>query len=622
MKKIKILTTSVLSIAVIAGMGVGLTSCVTDGESTTSGGDSTTSSTVEVNNIVIARETPTYVAVGETIDYAEYISTTPEGAPITITSDSENITIDGTKVTGVGLGDYTIMIHAGSKQRGWPGKVVSTEKAYVIDYLSTLGNNYSGYMYGYDPSDLSRPYVFSDVLHNENYSVDYRYNTAKADIVVKMGDEATPKTYSGTYEGYTQDAKTGVVDGTTGTVTLNPGITSNYDFTLYGTKITAKEADFEDVVDEEGNPVGISVSEELVDSVYTAQGINYAYWQSAFSQLLGQKLEAVYQVIPLLNADFPEDQVPTKDDYVGVSFATLLPIFEGNQYGVAVQLQLTDKGTSNIEVIDKVVEDQIEPTPLKFDAFDTKMAGLLEGKNYTIEGHLNIGYYNKTTWVDADATGLAGIKEQWGIAPAKTIAYVNGENYLAYSGLTGEVSYEYYHKDGEVLYGQAGKYNHDTKAYTVTNADTQLGIDSIWLPGIQIDGYMAPITVADFTPEALKAISYQSVEGENASATSPGDQGHLTLLTMALIPSIGYGTSAMFSTLYSTANAQMKFYDFFNNTTVKVTADTIELETSISGLGYDSKGELLDAYMGIKISAIGSTTVPTVTTGTAAEVGE
>ena len=236
--------------------------------------------------------------------------------------------------------------------------------------------------------------------------------------------------------------------------------------------------------------------------------------------------------------------------------------------------------------------------------------------------HLNIGYYNKTTWVDADAAGLAGIKEQWGIVPAKTIAYVNGENYLAYSGLTGEVSYEYYHKDGEVLYGQAGTYNHDTKAYTVTNADTQLGIDSIWLPGIQIDGYMAPITVADFTPEALKAISYQSVEGENASATSPGDQGHLTLLTMALIPSIGYGTSAMFSTLYSTANAQMKFYDFFNNTTVKVTADTIELETSISGLGYDSKGELLDAYMGIKISAIGSTTVPTVTTGTAAEVGE
>ncbi len=618
MKKIKILTASVLSIAVIAGMGVGLTSCATDGESTT-----TTSSTVEVDKITIAGDTPTYVGVGETIDYADYISTTPEGAPITITSDSENITIDGTKVTGVGLGNYTIMIHAGDKQRGWPGKVVSADKAYVIDYLSTLGNNYSGFIYGYDPENLTdRLSIFKDVLHNENYSVDYRYNTAKADIVVKMGDEATPKTYSGTYEGYTQDSETGVVDGTTGTVTLNPGITSNYDFTLFGTKITAKEADFEDVVDEEGNPVGISVSEELVDSVYTAQGINYAYWQSAFSQLLGQKLEAVYQVIPLISADFPEDQVPTKDDYVGVSFATLLPIFEGNQYGVAVQLQLTDKGTSHIEVIDKVVEDQIEPTPLKFDAFDTKMAGLLEGKNYTIEGHLNIGYYNKTTWVDADAAGLAGIKEQWGIEPAKTIAYVNGENYLGYSGLTGEVSYEYYHKDGEVLYGQAGKYNHDTKAYTVTNADKQLAIDSIWLPGIQSNGYMAPFTVADFTPEALKAISYQSVEGENASATSPGDQGNLTLLTMALIPSIGYGTSAMFSTLYSTANAQMKFYDFFNNTTIKVTADTIELETSISDLGYDSQGELLDAYMGIKISAIGSTTVPTVTTGTAAEVGE
>lgn len=546
---------------------------------------------VEADSIKFTKDAVTEIEVGETIDLAQFVKVSPEDCKWKVEAKTANIKVKGTKITGTAAGAFKVQITAGVDEmlKNYSGVVVSHELANLKKAAANLEKgNYTAALQNEDG-------LLSIAWHDSDYFGYLTFDDDENPIVDGLFTLKSGKTAEYTITGnWDLDETTMLPSG--GKFAVEPTYCAPLDLYDFGAPIELEGDEFAD-------------NEDTPDVVMDAD---------AFDNLA-----------PILCG------VDIASIEKGLS-ATVSTIYASADEAGNIKLELTTKSNKSICELDIInvgttkiadVEDYAasgkEPEQLKFTAFESLMAEGLEKKNYTLNGAIEIGYYDANdVWHTTDnKTVLSSIYENWGELEPKTFtAYVDGETDYSIDNDTKAVS-GHTVKD-ETFYYIDGTLGEDGTTYTwETEAGTSETVNSIWVNNLSMSnqGYTshAAFAIGDYEPEMIASINWAAIEtGKDgkitATATPYGDEGHALALGMALVPQLGNGYAWMMSTLSASAYPSAHWYDFFDRQeyVVDPSAKTVTINTTLQGL--TSSGS---TYYGVRfvveIGSIGTSTLPT-----------
>lgn len=140
-------------------------------------------STIAGRIVVDYDSMPTEFQAGEAnaLDLDKYVKVS-KVSKWSVTTESDNITISGHKIIGVGYGPFTATIVAGTTKRAISGSVISDKKVAFNKFISSISDNFESYsaysglnmyaknywmsLYGQDGKGESKKYVFDGSINH------------------------------------------------------------------------------------------------------------------------------------------------------------------------------------------------------------------------------------------------------------------------------------------------------------------------------------------------------------------------------------------------------------------------------------------------------------------------
>lgn len=522
--------------------------------------------TVDAEKMTLTRNAVTEISIGEEIDIADNVKITPEDVKwnvVPVDGYEGIVAINGTKIKGIKAGHFKVRIVAGPSQLGkiYEGDVISQAIKDARALFASLDDdmNYTASLLTAKEADKYEDRLLTMAFHNEDYfgfinedgnyegmmrsgkghTLNYEYNNAKVDATTHLPAN--------------------------GTLVVNKGYYSDLSLYPFGTPMGFTESEIVENDDVDGIVLDFD-SDSFETLVNVTLGVEFAALVSEVGNIKTATLE----------------YTPKTDAAAHIYF--------GDKSGSELcELLIENIGSTNIKEVDTYIASKAEPELEHNTAFNTAIGAINAAKNFTIEGSISVGSYNKNgAWVEStNRTVLTNMEENWGITPAAFTAKVDGENYLSTDGAG---NYSLYAPNGGSLNYVAGT---ETDGVITWDEPQAMGIDSVWTEGIAIEdsGYIAPAAFVpvDLAGEELDAICWTEIEttseGTVASASPYGDSGYFCALTMAMVPELGSGIAWMFSTLYSEAYPTAVWYDFMDATEAKVANNgEVTLATSLSGM--------------------------------------
>ncbi len=576
MKKNRLL---VLAMATILGLGLAACGGVTS--SSFDMGD------VECTSIKFSRKAVTEIEVGETIDLADYVTVSPSDCKWRVEAKTTNVKVEGTKVTGVDSGSFKVTVYAGSTEqpKNYSGLVISHELAALKTAAAKIENgNYTAILSDKDNDNLLT------VWHNKDY---FAYVTAD--------DENSPEYVEGLFN--TAGGKTAefTIDGnwslndkklpTGGNFSVGSRYYSSLDLYTMGESINFEGDEFEDDKDTPDQVISTTNFDAIAPIMV---GTNTATLANAY----GATVTSIY-------VDYNKDE-----DTIKFTLA--------NKDTDLCYLTLSNFGTTSISEVDAYIKDKKEPEQIKNTAFETLMTSAVTSKNYTLNGEIQVGYYDDAdVWHTTDNKSvLNDVNSNWGLSPVTSLQIVDGETSYSIENAENAVS-GYTKKDGK-LYYVGGEYKNGSYTWETEVSESET-VQSIWTPGLTYtySGYTAhaALSLADYTSEFMANINWAEVETKDnvttAFATAHGDNGYAMALGMALVPMYGTVNAWQMSTLYSKSYPTAQWYDFFDEQEyiVDSTKGTITINTTLDTIATDNTRYYGVRYV-VTISDIGTSTLP------------
>lgn len=544
----------------------------------------------EATGIKFSRDAVTEIEVGETIDLAKFVTVAPEDAKWRVEAKTSNIKVKGTKITGTAPGAFKVTIFAGVTElpKNYSGVVISHNLAKLKKAMTEVEKgNYTAVLA--DGEEL-----LSIAWHDQDYFGFLTFDDTNTPFLSGLFNTAAGHVAEYAITGAWEiDDNFLPVDGT---FNVLPGLNPSLDLFVLGGGF---ELTGEEFADDEDTP-------ELIMDVDYFDKLA-PIWCGVDSESIENGLKTT---ISALYASYDET-------------ANEVKIAIASKTKDICTLTLTNIGTTKLAPVEKFIADKKEPEQLAFEGFNSLMTEAIEKKNYSLNGTVEIGYYDKTNvWHATDnKTVLADVYENWGeMEPASYECKVDDETYyskdLATNAISGYTKKDdtFYYVDGTISDEEAGTYTWEAEAST---SDV---LTSIWVNNLSMNqqGYTshAAFAIGDYTEEMLASINWSSVTADKsgnivATATPYGDEGHALALGMALIPQIGNGYAWMMSTLSSSAYPSAHWYDFFDTQeyVYNPTEKTITINTTLDGLS-----AVGNQYYGVRfiveIGNVGTTTLP------------
>lgn len=406
--------TKLLAVALLSAC-LGLVSCGKKSVSSSSE-EVSSSSALVAGKIVLNAEHPTEIAVNDEINLEDYVTVTKVDTwTAEVSTESEGIvSVDGHKIKGLDIGDFSVTIIAGKSKKAYVGKVVSDEKKAFNTFLNGITNNYDVSFYGALDSDDNPTTDSGASLYNLG-------ETRHAGSYVFAGDSYTDETQKVLQWAGTVDAPDGnsydfTVDQNTDTTSADDGKFSNLvlksglRYTLadngYGDQSLTGE-EFTEDADKDGNLLGqFTIVDSAFDEYNTVldnflslsmlSGTSYVgNWLATGSSVYGATFR---QNTDSSNAAIEGDwmmQFIAIDASKDVSY---LPVY----------VELSGVGTSGLSLIDDWVKTPVYPAKLDASPISTAANTLFTSKTFTANVVAN--WYDKSSGTPTVTTSPSNLK--------------------------------------------------------------------------------------------------------------------------------------------------------------------------------------------------------------------
>lgn len=596
-----------LILAAVACSGLALITSCNNSHGNSVESSSVSSEGVSATSISFSKTSVTDIAIGDTIDLDKYVTIAPATATYTVTTSSDAVTIKDHIVTGVKAGTFRLSIQAGSNgiKKNYPssgnGYVQSAERTALMSYVKDLANNYTAAM-------TSGGESVSTTLHNENYYLRPEFDSTGKfkDFggLIKAGDS---KSYAFSY---LYDAN---YTGLGGTLTVKPGQQVDISKTYMGQVCPITTSDFTDAFDTDGNATAVTLSADTIANLTKAAFVF--------------DVDAINSAIKITKPTYTAQMI--SDTASKVSMLEI-DAFSSGSSTAGWTILIGDKNDSSLKDFDNYIAAKTVPTPLANTAFNTAVTDIVTNKKaYKQESKTLVGYYdNSDKWVEGDSTAISNASSDWSFSENNYTAYVNGTDYYS-ADKDGNVQAAVIHNSK--LYsisGTASKATDGTTSVAYT-AEAFTSLTDIWTANIAssftdktgavVAKGRSPFTLIDLSATALSAINYTDVSTDTLTydLNGYGDAGFIYEEIVALTPFQGAYYDAIMTTLYSSNDATLKWYDFFDSASITVALDNAKAVTGFTfELYLGSAVEQADESLaGLRwtttISAIGTDNVPT-----------
>lgn len=584
-----------------------------------------------VVSITLNRSIVTRVAVGQSLDLADNITVSCTNAAgetvnatksaikelVTLRVTTDHITVKGTVVNAVSVGDWSVTIAAPSSgvRRNYTGTAISEELGQVEAFADRLENNYGASMfYAYGGTSYAYGYVFK--------AEDYWLTLESAENGVYQYTGAVKFANGNVYEAdYTETYDT---SGNVASyeATLGTELQGYWGGLIYGLSFKdAYQTDypFVDRVGTDGEPISIAVD--------AATALYLIYYNFGYS--------AYYYVATGAFVSTGETQTYTieyspADEEQGYAEGLALYVV-GSSSGTVVECDFYYPGEIYYEGLAKIVEAGVEPTrPEAAASVVAFLKTLNVTKRYAVHAKAEFGYYDSSeNWVDTtDATvltGSRGLMSYWGLSKGEGTRYVNESGCInVISTLTNSLGTSTDTFNGYILANDtdtALTYVSGTYAdgsYTATSSSVT-NLSSIWVEGIGVSAgdmhFSSPLSAVEFTDEIIENLNFGTTgydsEGKLTGTISNygSAAGELIHNLLAWSPLNAGQESVIFSEGgISFEDPNTMWYDLFtsNSFTYDGNEGVLSFETHVSGLAQDSSGRSIYIRYTFDISAVGT----------------
>lgn len=596
--------------------GIGMISCgVTPGSGTSASNSnsseiSSSSSTPVAGKISLSTKAPVEIEVNATINMEDYVTVT-KVSDWTIEAVTENILVDGHNIKGIDYGSFRVLIIAGTTKKAYTGTVVSKDKIAFNKVATSLTNNYTARAFSVSSKNSNSydvPFGFN--FHGGNYFVTQDYSEKDGSIVLGTDYEGlVTAPNDATYE-FTM---TGDTTGKNLTdFVVNPGKQRSLDNYYLGIDLDLEATDFEEVMDDEGNPSGTyklinrdidDYGTTLVEAIgrYTVS-LNFSSYVTSY--------DAFYYV--------------SYDSEKGEMKFELAGIYDGKEVSFGVCIVISDIGTTSIEAVDSWLKNPTYPDPYDISSLKSVLNNVNTEKNYIAT--------SKGYWYDMTTNSVA-TEEQAKAATASALGgmfftydvttYVTSDSYYSvindisdaeaygsgtdgfYKGMCSGIAI----KDGKELYAAYGSYDSEADATTwgtATKSSSIVGTDE------------EPITTFD-TVNTLGVITDDILDGANwngMSETTNDDYETTTTWSFdeqddngALLIASYYQIGCSIGATYL-QNFVKSYPQYIYNSWTYVSDEEIVLMTYLPWGSIDDAGDTFYYVNETSFSSIGETTIP------------
>ena len=326
------------------------------------------------------------------LDLDQYVKVT-KVSKWSVTTESENITISGHKIIGVGYGPFTATIVAGTTKRAISGSIISDKKVAFNQFISSISDNFESYSaysglnmyaenYWLSLSDIdeeSGKYIFSGSINHPSNGRTYSFSINATASDNNMAFDSSITVDPGYAASKTQA-------GITGFSTLASSFQEVIDNDVPYSGINEDGDTFYYYAIENSETGSDENSSTLLDDLYDSLGAT-DYWY-----FLSQRYGATYAFLIY----FPEvgsfNLVPANQKGIISSFTS-----GGKSYSSAVMVDSVNQislPAAESWLADPVIPEQIDSTPIQ--GFFDKM---LQGKTMTLTG--------QGAWIDSNGASTA-----------------------------------------------------------------------------------------------------------------------------------------------------------------------------------------------------------------------
>lgn len=588
-KKIKVLT--VLS---AAALGIVTVSCGGQG-----GGNG--DSSVEAATVSRIRHTNIpFLLQNKELNLDEYVtiqySDNTTDHKYTLTCASEYVTITEHVVVASEIGEYTLVVEAGSMKSKLALSVVSEDQLAIMNFLAPLEQTPQNYKLVVAESTKPEDYLWT-YFHNENYvAIFNEKNPLEVDekgeststLIAKLAD-------NNAYWGSIVDDGNGNPKASfeAGKVSYNNFYITN-DLTLDPTDFSYEEIGGEKVL--------------LSSAAFEESLLSFGASQSPDTALKGAKFEGIIDT----------DNDGTADT---LYLDCLVADEDGNaqSYGL---LGISNIGTTTLPWMEEAIADQsYVPAAIKGDEVGTVFAALGTGKNYTMTTELFSADRNGKQVDPADA-------EDSLVLLFKGASYIKATSTFTEDGVIGTLEQKSatFAKDGTVtisestLEGQFVYWNADGKIYTTTY-DAEAGkmkdataveteLTDVW----QTPAFANNLSALAVTPSAVSATNWVERNEEGTKIALQGKVGDNdgttadNVLFQQLFNMNGFYNFGTYMTAAHESDSGAYAYSVLSNY-LEFVVDTATNEVSVLALAQMPFRNVTNQYIGcrITVSAVGKT---------------
>ncbi len=598
-----------IGMAIVGSLGIGLALGACNPPENTSSSTSSSSVVTESPAITFDRNAPTMIKLGETFNLDDIITVAPAGATYTISSNNDVVSINGHSITVNKLGTIDIKVTHGTATniiRSWQAQAVSEDFYAIHETLSTVKDNYTmtaTYISGTGSTSLT------EIIHNEDY---YMICLGRG---LALGNGGYADLFQGMIEypnGHTYNAymEHDFIVGPNGTpiyttddpvLEIQNGMTRPKESYVLGIDLEFPSGAIIETPDEDDPTKGtISMSVGLDENGNVDSDlVNYAEQWLLYGTSLAYDvvdLSASLQAQGINFGKYAYNEMSILDGDITASFYDI----NGNE----VRLDMTEIGTTKIDVIEEKLESGVEPTPLKFEAlndFMTSINGAGESpvhSSFTLKGEIyaggvaNIsipqlgvdgGFFHAAseeaaTRLAAWSNGYLGQMVEYGAWTAT----VEGETYYSVNDETGKVDAYLKGDDGYLYNVYSGSEDALTARSFSDSTDSTIWDGMLSVVYSDADGGNATpsylsLTPGVFTEERLGEIDYSIVQDQGegswvALATPYGDAQRLLTWFITAIPQAG-SLAYLFLSGLSSVGGEMAWYDFFDSVQINLYPD-------------------------------------------------
>jgi hypothetical protein len=584
-----------------------LTACGNPNNSSLSSEVSSTIDGIPATAIAIPKTAPRTLVIGQSIDVAQYLNYAPENATIQLIPKSANVAVEGTTITAIALGDYSVEVRSpGSAiKRNYSGTVISQEQKNVQDFLSGVSKNYTAAMSFLQNGSMG---LLSYAYHNENY---FAIPTLYWDSETNDND-----TYSGIVDLENGDSYQFTYNPANGSSITKPGkmlSTSNY--ALGG---ALPVSGISETLQDDGSLNSVIMTTDAAESFVRA-AIGFSLSGLINTYYAGYSYHCTLSY-----------KAATESSSASV---TLSAVYSGV---ILSQVMIWDVGATSFASLDQYREAGTVPTPLTNDPFVTQIKSARDNHtSYQAKATIALGYEdNNGKWVDLNSSdktsdgynALEAVEDSWGIKPATYTAYTDNEKTYSVNEATNAVE-AYLPHDGSFyrVNGTAGTDGTLTYTSTKLGATSNVNLSTPITRTIVDNGAQATsyLNFAWASDEALQG-NYTSVQNSEVTvddvkqtvttgtSVSHGDEGNLFLLMLYAIPQTGWENAYAMQSV-SSSGSSLEWYDYMGDVVIATnqTTKTITISSSLARIDYLSTGYYVMVRYTVEFSNFGTATVPT-----------